>query len=452
MRKPKRIPRFASYRKVALVMDPADAMALVWRRMAYWRHLKRFKLLDALVEQGVPEVYDFYHFIAMQETFAQVSPAIKSVMEPVSTFLGPDIRPYEVIRLDNTAQRKALWHSLLRDGVEVPDETFQAELPTLLVTSTLLRVEEMAQADRTLLGDHTPAEGSQLAHLAQTCLETSRKVPALAVSPTEAWGQLQVTTMLKERPDVVKRFADYYTAAGVGQVNIYFDNETDPAMDVVRDNPRVRVRTSTVAARGGVRRDAVEARQSDCYTHAYRKMKNGWMIVCDADEFCFGEPSLPELLRTCPKHQRVLRFHSSEAVWSDGADITEPYSADYLRLPIWDDHWAVVSTSLSPEVRAMFRRGLLSHRSGKYAVRAGFKVERLGIHKVFFADGDHALQVDPALPSGLCVHFDAISYSHWRAKVANRLRKGHGFVGFDIARKRQLATLSVLDEQEIESV
>ncbi|MEO1551959.1 MAG: glycosyltransferase family 2 protein, partial [Pseudomonadota bacterium] len=408
--------------------------------------------LDPLMAKGVPAIYDFYHFVLQQKAFAEVSPAIASVMEPVSTFLGPQIAAYEVVRLDQPDSLGTLYQSLLRDGMEMPEERFEAELPTLLVASTHHLLEQMVQADRTLLGDAAPAGRSKLARVLQSTVAKSKSVPAIAATPTPAWGQLQVATMLKEPPEVVRRFAEYYVGAGVGQVNIYFDQEDDPAMEAVRHMPQVRVRTSTVAARGGKRRMAVEARQSDCYTHAYRKMKSGWLIVCDADEFCHGAPSLPALLQSCPKTQRVLRFHSSEAVWSEGSDISKPYSADYVRLPIWDDHWAVVSTGLSPEVNAMFRRGLLSHRSGKYAVRAGHKVERLGIHKVFFADGDQALQVDPSLPSGLCVHFDAISYKHWRAKVANRLRKGHGFVGFDIARKTQLQTLSALDESQIEGV
>lgn len=430
------------YRRVAVVMDPAELALQVWRKMVSKKSFERRAELPAIEAAGLAVAPVFSEFIKHLLAYSAASPAIARALDCMACALGADLSDYDaVLRVDRTDQLAAFFAT---DDPGIATATIVPDLPSILSPKTLADMETLLAQQYALIGtsqQYYPHVPISMQHSRLSAASTACKNDTLVISRgAPSQGGLHVVCMLKETPEVVVRFVDYYSALGCESINLYFDDPNDIAFDLIAKRPRVVATRCDEAYWKGKRKKTVEGRQSRCYDHCYAKLSApDWLIVCDADEFVTAlNGSVPDLLDSAAAEQRVVRFRSAEAVWETDTCDFEPFTAPYVRTQVRESVWRELKLKKPGHIQQLFSRGLLAHRSGKFAVRAGLDVKRVSIHRVMFADGYNSMRLPAGSVAGLLVHFDAISLRHWQRKSENRTRPDHGIRILDKYRTGQV--------------
>ena len=438
------------YAKFTAISDPALHVLNTWRTHAGRRSFRQRGEINRIKTEKLELAPDFDTFIRDIRLYKRASPRIFRQLNHLEMFIGTDLSFYDKIfdlsNLDEVSDWLVMRSGQLDlDPLTPPKHTwrefFSAETMALLHQET---ARDYKLLEGVFSFDASPVQKLRIPPVTEP-LPPVKTIKLHTAKPSD---ELSIVSLMYEPPDVVRKFVDYYTKLGCGRIFLYFDDPSDPMLNAFDDHPNVFTVACDDAFWKGKRKTAVEGRQSHCFTHAYRNLDKGWLIVCDADEFVTADKPLPEFLAEVPVNQRAVRATAAEAVWSTEQENLGPYTAKYLRMPIFDGIWPYVKHKLYDENIHLFRKNLLSHRSGKGIVRAGYKIRKIGIHHAEFTDGYSPMRVQPHHLVTQLVHFDAISYELWRRKLERRMEKDHGFWGLDQARLSQVDYYRKISEDE----
>jgi hypothetical protein len=235
-------------------------------------------------------------------------------------------------------------------------------------------------------------------------------------------------SLVRETPDVVRRFAEFYYAAGVDEILVYADGPA-PELRALEVPGLVVIEADEAfwTDLGGERPPVLEVRQSKVAEHGLRRCRSDWLLVVDADEFVFGDRPIPVFLDAIPEGNDSVAVPTAEAVWGPGDAIDAPFGSSHFRL-MWrrEKLWKGLGGLVYGPIARHMQRGLTGHTSGKQFLRAGRPYSWIRNHSAE-RDGQgitrRAGAIDPALEGVFVGHFDAIGLERWRQKWRQRIEK-----------------------------
>jgi hypothetical protein len=242
-------------------------------------------------------------------------------------------------------------------------------------------------------------------------------------------ASFSTVSLMRETPDVVRRFAAYYRDAGADETLVYHDGPLPPELAALEVPGLVLVACDDVfwEALAGGRADGLEDRQSAIAQAGLARCRSDWLLVCDADEFVFGDRRIPDFLDRIPASVDAVSVPTAEAVWGPGDDLSVPFGSTHFRLK-WrsDKLWKGLRRLVYGEVAPHLNSGLAGHVSGKEFLRAGRSYSWIRNHSAQ-RDGvgitRPAASIDPALAGMYVGHFDAIGLARWTEKWRRRVER-----------------------------
>lgn len=249
-----------------------------------------------------------------------------------------------------------------------------------------------------------------------------------------------VVAMMRESPEIVRRFVDYYRKLGATEVFVYFNGPPEdlpPIPGATRTDctPAFWDRYSDVPL------GSLEERMEVCYRDCKTRCTTEWMLIVDADEFVFSERSIAALLDTIPDEVDSIGVPTAEAVWGPGDDLDEPFGSTYFRTKWTPNHWRFLRRLIYGTISAQMRFGVLGHVVGKHLIRTDREYSQTNGHHS--SRNGRVITKPAALVSkdwvGTYVaHFDAISLERWQRKWRWRLEKEIVAVGMSRTRLEQM--------------
>ncbi|OIQ25444.1 MAG: glycosyl transferase family 2 [Alphaproteobacteria bacterium MedPE-SWcel] len=235
----------------------------------------------------------------------------------------------------------------------------------------------------------------------------------MSEASTQIW---RVGAIMNEPLPEVLRFCAWYIALGADEVVICFDNPDDPALELLKDHPRLRCIPCTPEfwSRVGLTAgDAFVTRQNAAMTWVYQQYDDGWLLNVDADEYLFLENGgLVDLLADVPDRVQSIRVVTAERlVVQQAEEIT------YFRRPMgYEDRKSVYGADV--ELFGPRRAGLVGHPQGKSVVRCGVPGLSLRQHWPRAVKGHdlHELLLDHRDGAHL-LHMIGADYDVWRSKL-----------------------------------
>jgi hypothetical protein len=233
-------------------------------------------------------------------------------------------------------------------------------------------------------------------------------------------------SLMRETPEVVRRFAEYYCAAGAEETLVYHDGPLPPELAALDVPGLVLVACDDAFWSGlGGRPEGLEDRQSATAQAGLARCRSAGLLVCDADEFVFGDLRIADFLDRVPATVDAVSVPTAEAVWGPGDDLAAPFGSSYFRV-MWQSEklWRGLRRLVYGEVAPHLNRGLAGHVSGKEFIRAGRTYSWIRNHS---AQRDGAGITRPAASLGLTGmylgHFDAIGLARWSEKWRRRIER-----------------------------
>lgn len=235
-----------------------------------------------------------------------------------------------------------------------------------------------------------------------------------------------VTAMMRETPDVVRRFLDFYRAAGAETIFVYFDGPIDGlgGLDLT-GTELIECDDAFWQATSGGRPQTLSAALWATHTRSARLHRSDWLFITDADEFLTGG-DIRDMLARVPTDVEALRIRNVEAVWGPGDDIVRPFALTHFRKPMPKKLFALLARPLYGKVAPFFHRGLVGHSEGKHFLRRGAAFTEIQSHDTF-RDGRRlgrwAHEAVPGAERMVVLHFDAIGFERWREKWRRRFSR-----------------------------
>jgi hypothetical protein len=261
-------------------------------------------------------------------------------------------------------------------------------------------------------------------------------------------ASFSTVSLMRETPDVVRRFAEFYHAAGADEILVYSDGPVDGLASL--DVPGLVVIEADEAFWTGLlgeRPPVLEVRQSKVAGDGLRRCRSDWLLVVDADEFVFGDRPIPRFLDGIPAGFDSVAVPTAEAVWGPGDVIDTPFGSTHFRL-MWqrDKLWkALGGLVYGRAIARHMQRGLTGHVSGKQFLRGGRHYSWIRNHSAE-QDGKGitrmAPRIDPALGGVYVGHYDAIGFSRWREKWRQRIERDTIAANMSDARRAQMRMIA----------
>lgn len=238
-------------------------------------------------------------------------------------------------------------------------------------------------------------------------------------------ASFSTVSLVREEPDVLTRFAGHL-AGGAAEVMLFWDGGDPPELPEMAGLVVTVCDDAFWQGMGG-RPVALEARQSAVYGRAMALCRSEWLLVCDADEFVFGDRPLPAWLDAIPAADDVVRLPVAEAVWGPGDDAGRTWGSTYFRT-VWprERMWRALGRPIYGEVAPFMRRGLAGHTGGKQVLRTGARysaIRNMAAEREGRIVGRPAERVSPRLAGQWLGHFDAIDFDRWREKWRRRIER-----------------------------
>lgn len=248
-------------------------------------------------------------------------------------------------------------------------------------------------------------------------------------------------SLMRESPEVVARFVDFYREAGAGEIRVYCDG---PVPDIGPTAPGVNLIACDDAFWAGLggRPEGLEERQAIVYVHGMAACATDWALIVDADEFVFGDRSIGSFLDRIPAGVDAVSVPTAEAVWGPGDDLSLPFGSTHFRLAWGNDTlWSLFRRPFYGAVSGSMQRGLAGHRSGKEFLRTGRPYSSIRNHTAQ-RDGKTITRVagsiDPSLARMWVGHFDAIGLARWAEKWRLRIERDTITANMTKPRERQM--------------
>lgn len=261
-------------------------------------------------------------------------------------------------------------------------------------------------------------------------------------------ASFSTVSLMRETPDVVRRFAEFYHAAGVDEVLIYVDGPASVLRGL--DVPGLVLIETDEGFWAGLGHECpalLEERQHAVSQDALRRCRSDWLLVVDADEFVFGDRPIPAFLDAIPSGYDSVAVPSAEAVWGPGDAIDTPFGSTHFRL-VWkrDKLWKGLGGLVyGRSIARHMQRGLTGHTSGKQFLRAGRDYSWIRNHSAE-RDGENvtrpARTIDPHLAGVYVGHYDAIGLARWRQKWRQRIERDTLTETMTVNRQGQMAMIA----------
>lgn len=246
---------------------------------------------------------------------------------------------------------------------------------------------------------------------------------------------ITLVSVLREPLPHLLRFITWHRRQGVEAFRLYFDDPADPAIAAlagVADVVCVPCTTEFWESLGMAADERFTKRQCAALTHGYRQVAEGWVAVCDGDEFFHVEAGgLAPVLRGIAPDVAAVRLEPAEVIQTDVADGMMRFRTPMPRKAI-DRIYGAAGLLVRRNM------GLVGHRQGKSITRAGQEIGAIRQHWAQDVAGNMLPEVvlDRAAGAYL-LHFFDRGYESWRAKLAWRI----GAWGFASAIREHLAPL-----------
>lgn len=232
---------------------------------------------------------------------------------------------------------------------------------------------------------------------------------------------------MREDPEIVEHFVSYYLGLGAESVLVYHDGPADQLALI--DDPRVRIILCDPAFWDGLggRPTGLEDRQSAVYADGLARCDGGWVLICDADEFVFGDRPVEQFLDWLPESVDSARLRTAEAVWGPEDSPDRPFGSTWFRTA-WTNlgFWKALRRVVYGQDARFFRQGLVGHVAGKQFLRADRGYSFIGNH-YSERDGVNVSVWAHELGRGgegmFLGHFDAIGLARWRRKWEQRITR-----------------------------
>jgi hypothetical protein len=242
-------------------------------------------------------------------------------------------------------------------------------------------------------------------------------------------ASFSTVSLMREAPDVVRRFAEYYRAAGADEILVYSDGPADELREL--DVPGLVVIEADAAfwtERLGERPAVLETRQSEVAKDGLRRCRSEWLLVVDADEFVFGDRPIPGFLDGIPTGFDSVAVPTAEAVWGPGDELDTPFGSTHFRLKwrrarLWR---ALGGLVYGRSIARHMQHGLTGHLSGKQFLRTGrtyTSIRNHSAHRNGKPITTQARRIDPDLAGMYVGHYDAIGLARWRDKWRQRIER-----------------------------
>ena len=230
-----------------------------------------------------------------------------------------------------------------------------------------------------------------------------------------------VIAIVNERLPMLERFVAWYLHHGADRILLYFDDPDDPGIaHMAPHGDRVSCTPCTRAFWEGLGvADAPNftKKQNAAMLHGYGRIRDGWVVVVDADELILPmHGSLTDMLTTLPAIDRSVLIKPVE----------------YVRCPTRPDATHFRRAMRPAQVEAVYgnfsriiggNRGMVGHLAGKSITRAGLEVSRAHPHWFFDAGGKKIIDNGKRAEDGCALlHFYCLDYEDWRHKMRYRLR------------------------------
>ncbi|TPE52244.1 glycosyltransferase family 2 protein [Amaricoccus solimangrovi] len=232
---------------------------------------------------------------------------------------------------------------------------------------------------------------------------------------------------MREEPEVVARFATYYHDLGARMVLIYHDGPADHLRDLNDARTTIIACDDAFWERLGGRPPGLEERQAAVFASGMARCETEWVLLCDGDEFVFGDRPVEQFLEWIPETVDSVRLRTAEAVWGPGDEVDTPFGCTWFRVP-WTNVrlWKLLRRVVYGKQCRFLRRGLVAHVSGKQFLRTGRRYTNIGNH-YSERDGVQITVWAHDLGRGgagmFLGHFDAIGFQRWRQKWAQRISR-----------------------------
>ncbi len=258
-------------------------------------------------------------------------------------------------------------------------------------------------------------------------------------------ASFSTVSLVKETPDVIHRFADWYRSAGAGEVLIYHDGpaaqmELGPGVTLIECDE------AFWNDLRGERPAALEDRQSAVFAAGLERCGSDWLLVVDADEFVFGNRAISDFLDKVPETVDAVSVPTAEAVWGPGDALGEPYGSTHFRMA-WPRGWIWrrLNQVIFADVAQHLQRGVTGHTGGKEFLRVGRPYSLIKNHTAL-RNGQsitrRAEDVHPELCGMFLGHYDAIGLARWKQKWQQRIERETLVTNMRGARTEQMELVS----------
>lgn len=240
-------------------------------------------------------------------------------------------------------------------------------------------------------------------------------------------ARFSTVSLMREEPDVVKHFATYYHGLGAAAVIIYNDGPAGHLAHIEDSRTRIIACDDAFWHRRGGRPAGLEERQAAVFADGVAECGTDWVLLCDGDEFVFGDRPIEQFLDWIPAEVESVRLRTVEAVWGPEDDADKPFGSTWFRTA-WDSRrvWRNLGALIYGRRARFFDDGLLGHVWGKQFLRAGRPYDRIGNHDAERGGMPLTVWAHDLGRAGEGIylgHFDAIGFARWRAKWQRRITR-----------------------------
>jgi hypothetical protein len=247
-------------------------------------------------------------------------------------------------------------------------------------------------------------------------------------------------TTLRASLNQTLQFVRYHLSAGAEQVILYFDNPTDPAIDVLSGADRVTVipcderHWETAGLSGDC---SLEDRQVYNATQGFRQARSrgyDWVVHIDSDELLYAEEGLRKALTSVAASQRVVRFQTLEAVPSRHDHVCPFEEINMFRVNK-GQRYKRLANRLGCQGAFYHGEYFRGHTAGKAATRTSADVSVLHIHEPIMDDGTRSAFIP--VENGYVLHYDCCGVKAFRSKWSRRFDGTETVARLRENRKRQ---------------
>jgi Glycosyl transferase family 2 len=264
----------------------------------------------------------------------------------------------------------------------------------------------------------------------------------MANIPQAIWS---VVTVAREPPDVLRRFVAWHLASGAAQITIFFDDPTDPCIEMVAHLDQVRSVACTAdfwASLGLEPTTRFTKRQNWACHFGYEQSATGWVLNIDADELLYcRDRRVGEILSDMPDDVRDVLVLPAEQVLVKGGELRSVFRQKTERELV-----NLIYGDLAP---VLWRNhGMVGHSIGKSIIRTGLKDFWMQQHYIKKPHPYGDLIIDRVIgqPEGaFLLHYFSRGYDDWRRKLDYRVRQ----VGFRPRLRNLLAAALETDDPRV---